>query len=93
MKNIINSKKIYKLIILVFLVYCAIIIFKQQTKLNSYFTEKKYYESQIESLKKEKEELTKTQENVNSPEYIETMAREKLEMYLPNEKVYVDINN
>ena len=93
MKNILNSKKIYKLIMLIFLVYCAVIIFKQQAKLNSYSTEKKYYESEINSLNEEKEELTKTQESVNSPEYIETMAREKLEMYLPNEKVYVDINN
>ena len=29
-------------------------------------------------------------ENVNSKEFIEQMAREKLEMYYPNEKVYVD---
>ena len=26
-------------------------------------------------------------------EYIEEVAREKLDMYLPNEKVYIDKNN
>jgi len=30
-------------------------------------------------------------ENVDSTEYIEEMAREKLDMYLPNERVYVDM--
>ena len=93
MKKILNSRKIFKLIMIVFLVYCFTILFKQQLKLNSYNTEQKYYESQIDSLEKKKTELTGIQENVNSPEYIETMAREKLEMYLPNERVYVDINN
>ena len=93
MKNILNSKKVHRLIMLVFLIYCAIILFKQQTKLNSYSTEKKYYEAEINSLEKEKEELTQIQNNVNSPEYIESVAREKLEMYLPNEQIFVDINN
>ena len=34
----------------------------------------------------------KTKENVNSTEYIEEVAREKLDMYLPNERVYIDIS-
>ena len=39
-----------------------------------------------------KKELQKTKENVNSTEYIEEVAREKLVMYLPNERVYIDIS-
>jgi cell division protein FtsL len=93
MKNILNSKKIYRIILIVFLVYCITIIVKQQTKLNSYVTESKYYEDKINSLNEEKQQLLETQENVNSPEYIENVAREKLEMYLPNEQIFVDINN
>lgn len=27
-------------------------------------------------------------DNINSPEYIEQVAREKLDMYLPNERIY-----
>ena len=30
--------------------------------------------------------------NLNSKEYIEKIAREKLDMYTENERVYVDIN-
>lgn len=93
MKKIFNSKKFYMLIIFIFLIYCISILIKQQIKLNDYAADKKYYESQIEELETKKEELTEAQENVNSPEYIESVARDKLEMYYPNEKVYVDINN
>ena len=92
MKNLLNSKKISKLILIVFLIYCIVIIIKQQVKLNSYATEKKYYQTQIDSLNEEKQNLLQTQESVNSPEYIEKMAREKLEMYLPNETIFIDIN-
>ena len=35
-------------------------------------------------------ELAATKDNVNSEEFIEEMAREKLDMYLPTERVYVD---
>ena len=42
--------------------------------------------------KEKQEELKTTKENINSEEYIEEVAREKLDMYLPNEKVYIDIS-
>ena len=51
-----------------------------------------YYSSQIDELNSKKEELLAVQENVNSPEYIEEVAREKLDMYLPNERVYIDVS-
>ena len=38
----------------------------------------------------EKEELAKKKEDVNSLEFIEQTAREKLDMFYPNEKVYID---
>ena len=33
----------------------------------------------------------KQKKNINSEKYIEEIAREKLDMYLPNEKVFIDI--
>ena len=41
-------------------------------------------------VKEYKEELAKKQEDVSSLEFIEQTAREKLDMYYPNEKVYID---
>ena len=44
----------------------------------------------LKQEKQEKEELAKKKEDVNSLEFIEQTAREKLDMFYPNEKVYID---
>lgn len=85
-------KKHYKKVLFCIAVAYVISIFiSQQKMLNSYNGEIKYYEAQ----KMEEEEINKSliemKENVNSPEYIEQIARDKLGMYLPNERVYIDI--
>ena len=36
--------------------------------------------------------LLATKESVSSIDYIEEVAREKLDMYLPNERIYVDVD-
>ena len=38
------------------------------------------------------ETLLETKDNLESKEYIETICREKLDMYYENEKVYININ-
>lgn len=92
MKSLFKSKSFYiKLLIVILVIYTISIFYNQQVKMNSYSKEIEYYESHIESLNKEHEALIETKENVNSPEYIEEAAREKLDMYLPNERVYIDI--
>ena len=64
----------------------------QQKTLNQYKSEASTYSEQLETAKETNSELQKTKENVNSTEYIEEVAREKLDMYLPNERVYIDIS-
>ena len=87
-----NIKKLFKkLIIIIFLIYFLYIIFSQQKSLNSYAESQKYYSNQISIEQKKNEELMDTKANINSLEYIEKIAREKLDMYLPNEKVYIDV--
>jgi len=87
-----NIKKLLKYVIIIaFLIYFSYIIFSQQQSLNSYAESQKYYSKQISQAQQNKEELKETQANINSLEYIEKVAREKLDMYLPNEKVYIDI--
>lgn len=81
----------YTLLVLVS-IYVVHVFITQQSTLNSYATESKQYESQIETAKEEQAELNETINNLNSTEYIEEQAREKLNMYLPNERVYIDIN-
>ena len=85
-------KKIYKnILIIAFFIYFIVTVISQQKTLNQYKTEAATYSKELEDVQNTNEELTKTKENVNSPEYIEEVAREKLDMYLPNERVYIDM--
>lgn len=93
-KNVKKNKrtKLYRnIILLIIFINLAIIFVNQQKTLNSYKNEKVFYTKQLEEQQVLQEELTQTKQNVNSPEYIEKVAREKLGMYLPNERVYIDI--
>ena len=85
-------KKHYKkILICIAAAYVISIFVSQQKTLNDYNAEIKNYDAQIAEAKETNESLTQIKENVNSPEYIEQVAREKLWMYLPNERVYIDI--
>lgn len=84
-------KIIKKLLFVVFGIYVICIFTSQQQILNRYKKEITEYTDQIQKAEETKESLLVMKENVNSPEYIEKIAREKLGMYLPNERVYIDI--
>ena len=86
-----KKKKIYKkLLIILVLTYAVFTIINQQKVLNQYSENSKELASKIEEQKTYNDELVSEKENVNSKEFIEQMAREKLDMYYPNEKVYLD---
>lgn len=88
-KSISILKRIAVLAIILYVIY---IFVGQYKTLNSYAVEEAYYQQLIKEKNDEKDELMYLNQNINSPEYIEKLAREKLGMYLPNEKVYIDIN-
>lgn len=86
-----KNKKLYKkLLILAVGVYVVFTLVNQQKALNQYRENSKDLANQIEDQKAYKEELSQKREDVTSEEYIEENAREKLDMYLPNEKIYID---
>ena len=86
-----KSKKILIKVLVVLLgVYTIFTIINQQQTLNQYEKNKEDLTAQIKEQNEYKEELTSKKENINSLEFIEQAAREYLDMYLPNEKVYVD---
>lgn len=91
MKN--KNTLLKKLIFIAILIYAIITFIKQQKILNTYGAQAESIESQIAEAKGYQEQLNQEKENVNSSEYIEAIAREKLDMYLPNERVYVDNEN
>ena len=86
-----KNKKIYKILLFIIIgAYTIITLINQQKTLNLYKNNQKDLASQIEEQSEYQAELVATKENVDSIEFIEEMAREKLDMYLPNERVYVD---
>ena len=88
-----NIKFILKRVLFVAIaIYVIYTFFSQQKSLNIYKADAKRYLEQIAQEEERKEELNKTKANINSKDYIEEIARDKLNMYLPNEKVYIDIN-
>ncbi len=91
MKNKRMSKLYKRILIVAFIAYFIYTIVMQQKTLNAYSEQKADCNNQIEMAQDENEELKKMKENINSDEYIEQIAREKLGMYYPNERVYIDV--
>ena len=86
-----KNKKIYKnLLIIALIVYVLFTLISQQKTLNQYAKNKQEISKQIQEQQEYKDELAKKKEDVDSLEFIEQTAREKLDMYYPNERVYVD---
>ena len=86
-----KSKGFFKKFILVVIIgYVASIFINQERTLIAYRNGQEYSFQKLEEEKEYNQTLLAMQENINSTEYIEKIAREKLYMYLPNEKVYVD---
>ncbi len=93
MKNIKRKNLFKKLLIIAFLIYFIYTLISQQRTLNSYANMKDSYNDDIEIAQEENQELQEMKDNINSDEYIEQIAREKLDMYYPNERVYIDVEN
>lgn len=85
-----KKKLLKRLIILLIAIYVIFTLVNQQKTLNQYSQNSEELNTQIAETEEEKEELTKQKDNVDSLEFIEQTAREKLDMYYPNERVYVD---
>lgn len=81
-----------KLLVLGILLYVSITFINQQKSLNKHNREQIALKEKIEEQEEYHKSLLATKENITSPEYIEQLAREKLDMYLPNERVYIDVN-
>ena len=92
-KELKRNKFLKKILYLSIMVYVLYIFIGQQKTLNSYKKSRQYYEEQLNTQLAYQESLIETKTNIGSKEYIEKVASEKLDMYLPNERVYIDKGN
>ncbi len=86
------KKLVKKSFLVCVILYISITLINQQKSINAYNNEQENLRNKIKQQQEYNQTLLATKENISSPEYIEELAREKLDMYLPNEKVYIDID-
>lgn len=87
-----NNKIVIKIFLFLIIGYVLYVFAQQQSDINKYAMEAKYYENLIEEENQKNIQLTKEKENINSDEYIEKIAREKLGYIMPNETIFIDAN-
>ncbi|NSW91137.1 MAG: septum formation initiator family protein [Firmicutes bacterium] len=80
------------LILIAFRVYFLFIVVEQQKVLGLKKEAMKNIQAKIEEETKINEELKRQKEILNTDEYIEKVAREKLGMVKPGERIFIDIN-
>ena len=90
-----KSKLLRNAFIVAFIIWMVMLI-RQQINISQYKDDIKELSTKInvaqDELDQNKQNLEEEINKSNSPEYIEKVAREKLGMYLQNERVYVDSN-
>lgn len=87
-----KKSKVGLILIAVICAYFIYIMVGQEKLLIQKQNEMKKIEAKIEDEKALNEELQKQKQEVNSDSYVERIAREKLGMVKPGEKVFVDVN-
>lgn len=90
--NASKKKKLIFVIVSLFLVYFTVTFIDQQKLLDSKSNQIKDIEEKIANEQKVNEELNRQKEIINSDEYVEKVAREKLGMVKGGEKIFIDTN-
>jgi len=84
--------KFNRIVIIGIVIYILYAFISRQQVLNNYKKEEQHYLDLIAKEEQRNAELLEVKDNINSTEFIEETARNKLGMYLPNERVYIDIS-
>lgn len=87
-----KSLSMIHIVSIVFIAYFGITFFNQQIKLNKYNSQIEMYTKEIEAKQYLVDYYNDKNENITTDEYIESVAREKLGLVKPYEKVYIDSN-
>jgi len=73
-------------------VYFISVFCIQQFRINEYKIQEEYYKNSISEINEEKAKNEELMAQTNTSEYIEQVAREKLGLVKPYEKIFMDIN-
>lgn len=89
MKNFLK-KLLYTFTVTLAFVYGIYTMIEQEVELKNIADEKEKYVTLCENEEMRHEQLLETKKNINSDEYIEEVAREKLGLVMPYEIIFVD---
>lgn len=78
------------LVITVLVLYAGCVLIEQEKQISSLKKEKEKYASFIDEASLKTEELKEIKNKMNTDEYIEQYAREKLGLVMPYEIIFVD---
>lgn len=77
---------------IIFCSYFVYTMYVQQIQINNYDSQIEMYKSDIKAKNDLVEYFSNQKQNIQSDEYIENVAREKLGYVKPYEKIFVDAN-
>lgn len=80
-------------IVLILIVFASVTLSSTREKIEQARADKEALQQQADALTQENAELEYQLEHSEDPALIEDIAREKLGLVKPGEKVFVDINN
>lgn len=86
------KKIIFIVLLVVTIALIGYVFIMHHQMLDTYADDKKSLNNQIESATLKQQELKEELNSINSLNTIESIARDKLDMYFPNERVYIDIS-
>ena len=86
------KKIIFIVLLVVIIALVGYVFIMHHQMLDTYADDKKSLNNQIESATMKQQELKEELNSINSLNTIESIARDKLDMYFPNERVYIDIS-
>lgn len=89
MRKFLRKNKYILIALIALTVYMGYILVRQEAKYRELVAERDAYNAQIETLRETIGQLSEQIEEISTPEYIEKMAREKLQMVKPDEIIYI----
>ena len=88
----VSKKIVYAAVVTAVALYFVSTVVSQQISLSKQNKQIEELENKISEAQKESEDLKNQVDNLNNPEYIEKVARERLGLIRPNERIFVDSN-
>lgn len=82
-----------KIIVMVLLVYMAISLLNLREQIQAAEAQKETLSAQVEKLSQKNDKLAADIARSGDPALLEEIAREKLGLVLPGEKIFIDVSN